>query len=399
MASRAILRLRFLPALDMDSKERMILVAAALLSPDTAFNCAPYRNERLLFEVAVSHASLWAAVEAKFRREGAPPLYTARSLNFNNYAAPVPLQRIPPELRLLLPAGLDLWDMCKLSTTCTFFRKECMLVLNARMDRAFEMFDLDWLAVRFMLTQTNAFISGWFIYHLCRMDFAKLEATKTIDLYVRKGVDAKLVSRFIKLATAYKKTDREDKTFANYGVFETIYYDHSALPLTIAVHRCWEEPRVTIMRGRLTCTLLWMCAILSHNYVPLDPYSYKQDIRALEDLTALNGISITSYHEGRTTVPTRESCALSMTCPSEQRNSFDSQSFQTVFSHTGWHRGVARQDIYFDVYWVLGAMDCCAERTGIQFSVCELEKSKRRNSDIVLDIIYITRLESAMGWK
>ena len=80
-----------------------------------------------------------------------------------------------------------------------------MLVLKARMERAFDSFDLDWMAVRFMLTQSNAVISGWFIYHLARMDFVGLQSLNTIDLYVHKGSDAKLVSRFFKVATAYKK--------------------------------------------------------------------------------------------------------------------------------------------------------------------------------------------------
>ena len=64
----------------MISPKIVKLVAAALISPDTAFNSPPYRNERLLMEVAVSNPSLWVALDAKLRRESLEPIYRSASI-------------------------------------------------------------------------------------------------------------------------------------------------------------------------------------------------------------------------------------------------------------------------------------------------------------------------------
>ncbi|KAJ6462128.1 hypothetical protein C8R45DRAFT_940940 [Mycena sanguinolenta] len=117
----------------------------------------------------------------------------------------IPIQQFPRELHGLIPAGLDIRDLCTLTRTSALFRRECHLVFRASLERAFAEFDLDADAVRFILTQANAILAGWFIYHLSRMDFVKLQAVKTIDLYVRKGAGAKLISRFVQIATVYKQ--------------------------------------------------------------------------------------------------------------------------------------------------------------------------------------------------
>ncbi|KAJ6489128.1 hypothetical protein C8R45DRAFT_1097453 [Mycena sanguinolenta] len=165
------------------------------------------------------------------------------------------------------------------------------------------------------------------------MDFVGLESQTTIELFVPKGADAKIVSRFLKVATAYRKTDRENVKHANYGVFETVYYDHGSRPLTIAVHHCWEEPKTTVMRGCLTCLMLWMCgksffiaypdltlntlSIVSHNHVQLKPYHYKAQLSELQELVDRHGVHLTTFHDDRSTAPSRRSCALSDTCPSQ----------------------------------------------------------------------------------
>ncbi|KAJ7192861.1 hypothetical protein B0H12DRAFT_1234816 [Mycena haematopus] len=396
------------------SNKVLNLAASALLSPDTAFDEPVYRNERTLLEVAVCNARLWAAAEAKFRQPSDSTGFRTTHLQFGPGLSSIPFQGLPSEVHLLLPAGADLRTLCQLSATCAFFRKECMLVLSARMERAFEMFDLNWLAFRFMLTQCNAITSGWFIYHLVRMEFSKFARFTTIDVYVRKGLDAELVCDFLNVATSYREAEREvdSRVYENYGVLDTLFFDHSSLPFTIAVHRCWEEPRITVMRGPITCLFSWMCGkgvfmaypdltldgrtMVSHAHVPLRSPSHKQHLLALDATAAMHGVSLTTFHDGRTTFPTRESCALSRTCPAEPRNSFDSSSFQMIFHDCGWHRGVDRQSLNVDVYWVLGAMDCCVEKTGIVFSADELSRQQRKNGD---DVVYMTRLESAILWK
>ncbi|KAJ7221813.1 hypothetical protein B0H12DRAFT_1078332 [Mycena haematopus] len=368
------------------------LAASTLTRLDTAFDGPIYHNERTLLEVAVTDPKLWAAAKAKFARSDTRPVYQVASLKF-------PLCDLPSDVHYLLPAGPNVRDLCKLSATCAFFRKECMLVFDARMRRAFEIFDLNWLEVRFALTQCHAIISGWFIYHLVRMEFSQLMRVTTIDSYVRKGSDADLLGEFLEVATAYEKVERvfDSGVYKNYGVLDTVFYDHSLHPFTITVHRCWEEPRVTVMRGPITCLFSWMCgkgifigypdltlegrAIVSHTHVPLRSSSHKQHLLGLELTAAMHGVVLTTFHEGRTSFPTRESCALSLTCPAQSRNSFDSLSFQTIFDNCGWHRGIDRQTIDCDVYWTLGAMDCCVEKSGISFNAEELAKTDRKNTD------------------
>ncbi|KAJ6472420.1 hypothetical protein C8R45DRAFT_936313 [Mycena sanguinolenta] len=207
----------------MVSERIMRLVSTALLDPNTAFNAPHYRmDDRLMVEVALADASLWAALERKLRGEALQP--TLRSVPLTFAKEPpgpdcLPIQRLLRELHRLLPAGLDIRDLCTLSVTGALFRRECHLIVRARIERAFAEFDLDADAVRFMLTQADAILAGWFVYHLSHMDFGKLQSVKTIDLYVRKGADAKVISRFIKIATVYKKlriyNTRSARTFRN----------------------------------------------------------------------------------------------------------------------------------------------------------------------------------------
>ncbi|KAJ7230869.1 hypothetical protein B0H12DRAFT_1077353 [Mycena haematopus] len=259
------------------------LAASALTRLDTAFDGPIYHNERTLLEVAVTDPKLWAAAKAKFARSDTRPVYQVASLKF-------PLCDLPSDVHYLLPAGPNVRDLCKLSATCAFFRKECMLVFDARMRRAFEIFDLNWLEVRFALTQCHAIISGWFIYHLVRMEFSQLMRVTTIDSYVRKGSDADLLGEFLEVATAYEKVERVFDS----GVYKTMGCSTPCSTTILYIH----SPSLFIAAGK----------------------------------------------------------SLGL-------------------------RGIDRQTIDCDVYWTLGAMDCCVEKSGISFNAEELAKTDRKNTD------------------
>ena len=133
------------------------------------------------------------------------PLICLLTLLVVNTTAPVPIQLLPVDIHPLLPAGLDMLDICRLSATCTFFRRECELLMDARMRAAFDWLGLDWVTFRFMLEQTGAVVGGFFVYHLVRMDFARMQALSTVDLFVLRGSAASHVNRFFKASTPYRK--------------------------------------------------------------------------------------------------------------------------------------------------------------------------------------------------
>ncbi|KAJ7246864.1 hypothetical protein B0H12DRAFT_1235364 [Mycena haematopus] len=237
-----------------------LLVVIAMRNPAVAFEASQYSNDRLLFEVAVRHSSLWVAAATKLQRESIANRFRITFVKFRTEThIRASFQGLAPELHGSLASALDIRDLLNLGATCAFFRRECALVIAARMTRAFDSIGLDWIAVRFMLVHSDAIFAGWFVYHLARMDFTRLESLQTIDIYVRQGIDAKQVRRFLKNATEYRKADREDDYTSNFGVFSTVYYAHPSHSIHIAVHHCWQDPRETVMCGKLTCLMCWMC--------------------------------------------------------------------------------------------------------------------------------------------
>ncbi|KAJ6451193.1 hypothetical protein C8R45DRAFT_1113733 [Mycena sanguinolenta] len=183
----------------MTSRQLLNLIAAALNNPNTAFDAARYRqDDKLMADVALSDGILWAAMEQKLRRETVMPIFRSVGVTYSKNA-PCPngitIHKLPPELH----AFLD-WT----SATCAALEHPAQAFIGVR--------------------------------------------------------DGKLFSRFLKLATVYTKIGDEEVSdyYANYGVFETIYYAHPSRPVRIAVHRCWEEPCVTVLRSLLTCLMNWM---------------------------------------------------------------------------------------------------------------------------------------------
>ncbi|KAJ7199085.1 hypothetical protein B0H12DRAFT_1081441 [Mycena haematopus] len=356
-----------------------------------------YLDDRQLFKIAIAKPNLWKAAASMYTRECSKPIFRSNKFKFGVEPSAIPLRRLPPEIQLLLPSGLDLRGLCSLGATCTFFRKECMLVFNARMERAFDSLDLDWMAIRFMLAQCNAVVSGWFLYHLVRMDFSKLSLVTTLDVYVRKGEDTELVDRFLRVATTYRTRIVQNYNFnTDRGIYDTVYYDHPSKPFTIAVHYCWDAPKLAILRGPLTCLHSWMCGnglcitnaeftfeaqtIIAWQCARLTPGIFEGHIRFLRSTAASHGVATTSFHEDCGHSPPPYDCSTSRTCPTQPRSSFDALSFQTMFTHSSWQRrGDGHSDLT-DIYWVLDASDCCVERSNIKFSAVEVDQERRKRA-------------------
>ncbi|KAJ7246859.1 hypothetical protein B0H12DRAFT_1073026 [Mycena haematopus] len=365
--------------------------------PYVSYGSSDYLDDRQLFKIAIAKPNLWKAAASMYTRECSKPIFRSNKFKFGVEPSAIPLRRLPPEIQLLLPSGLDLRGLCSLGATCTFFRKECMLVFNARMERAFDSLDLDWKAIRFMLAQCNAVVSGWFLYHLVRMDFSKLSRVTTLDVYVRKGEDTELVDRFLRVATTYRTRIVQNYNFnADRGIYDTVYYDHPSKPFTIAVHYCWDAPKLAILRGPLTCLHSWMCGnglcitnaeftfeaqtIIAWQCTRLTPGVFEGHIRFLRSTAASHGVATTSFHEDCGHSPPPYDCSTSRTCPTQPRSSFDALSFQTMFTHSSWQRRGDGHSHLTDIYWVLDASDCCVERSNIKFSAVEVDQERRKRA-------------------
>lgn len=171
-------------------------------------------------------------------------------------------------------------------------------------------------------------------------------------------------------------------------VHATTTYAHWHTNFKIRVHSCIGQSRMAVLRGPLTCNFAWMCgkgvflaypgltldglSMLSHANVPL---RNDEDCHALAALMAAanhHDISVVCFHHDRrprSLFPSYSDCDFSMTCPARRRNTFDSLSFQVMFRSTGWHRGVWRRELKWDLYWMLGAMGCAVENRGLEFEL------------------------------
>ncbi|KAJ7226460.1 hypothetical protein B0H12DRAFT_1077760 [Mycena haematopus] len=228
-----------------------LLVVIAMRNPAVAFEASQYSNDRLLFEVAVRHSSLWVAAATKLQRESIANRFRITFVKFRTEThIRASFQGLAPELHGSLASALDIRDLLNLGATCAFFRRDI---------------GLDWIA----------------------------------------GIDAKQVRRFLKNATEYRKADREDDYTSNFGVFSSVLC-HPSHSIHIAVHHCWQDPRETVMCGKLTCLMCWMCGksvfiayaeltlsgitMVSHAFVCLDQTGFEDELTSLTAVSHMHGL-------------------------------------------------------------------------------------------------------------
>ncbi|KAJ7259115.1 hypothetical protein B0H12DRAFT_1232101 [Mycena haematopus] len=372
----------------------------------TFFKSPVYKDDSYLFHAALTSKRHWNAAVSRLTEECLPPRREYAMLPatgpFTNITA------LPLELLRRIMKLFDLRGLCSLASTCRFFHIECTSIVNQHMESAFIRVGLSWISFRFMLSQTGAVLSGFFLYHLIQFDDTTDKAVTSMDLYVREGSSRSLLVKYLSVATGYT---RDRKICApSLGIESSEYFRVPGLATELAVHTCNEEPRETVIRAPLTCLFNWMCgkgifvgypdltfdesALVSHQALPLRGASY-QIAAALElrDRAQDHRVTIRRYHSGDN-LYSSPPCSPPFDCPSAHRNSFDTQSFQMIFNHTGWHRNAGRQEVDVDVFWVLGSMDCDVANTGIRFDVRSEPREDRPYASE--DSMYMVRFDMWM---
>ncbi|KAJ7185072.1 hypothetical protein B0H12DRAFT_1083250 [Mycena haematopus] len=294
------------------------LVLEALRDPDTAFRSLIFQDDNVLFRVCMESNALWGKRSSYARTgvstailygiSGALELITNRRprscnsarIGFNGaaYGGPMHLDGVGAH----------------------FFR--------------------------YMLTQTDAIVSGFFVVELVRMNSRTKPSIDCMDLYVTGDTGTRLVGRYLEMAD-YKKL-RWELSDMPY-VHATTTYAHWHTNFKIRVHSCIGQSRMAVLRGPLTCNFAWMCG--------------KGVFLAYPGLT-LDGLSMLSHAN----VPLRndEDChALAALMAAANHHDIS----VVMFRSTGWHRGVWRRELKWDLYWMLGAMGCAVENRGLEFEL------------------------------
>ncbi|KAF8205236.1 hypothetical protein K438DRAFT_1757223 [Mycena galopus ATCC 62051] len=359
--------------MDCTDRKYRRFIMDALPNPDQAFKAPLYDDDTFLFNVGLDCVELWAAAERRLIKDCPEPIYERPNITFR------PHQVLPEDVLILLPSLVNIRDLLMLGRTCRFFHRQCTVELSRLMATLFASWRLSWISVRFMLAQTNAVLSGFFVYQLLFLgSYCSVDA-EVLDIYTTMGQSASCVGRYLEVAGKYERDEEVESP--GVGITKTVYYRLSKQHARIAVHHCYEEPRETVFRGQLTCVFSWMCSegifvgypdltfarktLVSHSALSLGGGVYDRTVcRKLREVAACHGVDMVPYHRDQDGFC--GDIADDFTCPATPRNSFDAMSFRHIFRHQGWKRVLSNTVEPLDVYWVLGAKNCKLNKMGVR---------------------------------
>ncbi|KAF8184284.1 hypothetical protein K438DRAFT_1766375 [Mycena galopus ATCC 62051] len=308
---------------------------------DRVFKAPLYDDDTFLFNLGLDCAKTLAGGRAQVNEEG-------HNITFEPY------QILPENILILLPL-LHLRDLNILGRTCRLLNCQCTAELNRLLSAFFSSWGLSWIGVRFMLAQTEAILTGFFVYQpfffrgYCGVD------VKDLDIYVTRRKSVSSVWRHLEVAGEYEMDEEVDSP--GMEMTKTVYYRLAGRHAHISVHHCYEEPRETVFRGQLTRGFSWMCSegicvgyldltfacetVVSHSALSLGDGDYDrtlyQKLREVADMVPSHRAQDGFWGD----------IADDITWP---RNSFDAMSFRYIFRH----RVLSDTARSINVYWVLG---------------------------------------------
>ncbi|KAF8217219.1 hypothetical protein K438DRAFT_1954068 [Mycena galopus ATCC 62051] len=240
----------------MSKKTALVLQKALSPGPHELRHILESCEGRELFMVGIENKRLWQTCFQilRDRKGNGPPWLPAVA------AVAMPILPLPFEIHLEILELLDVRDLTSLRQTCRFFWSLCTRLLEGILNRFFSRFGLDAASVRFMLTQTDSLLSGYFAFHLARMNRSCLKQTRTLEVFVCGDVNAVSVEQFFAASAGFTRASVDNKP-AYRGILQSVHLRRDVLGAVstgIVLHYCRRNPRADVFNQPLTCLHTWM---------------------------------------------------------------------------------------------------------------------------------------------